>query len=92
MAKRPKEPSGSWRDHVRPGRKHSHVFSSTQVTVGAIHMAGLIAGILATDKMKSPGARWTAIAAFGVATGIGEAIWRERIERERGKPERLEPE
>ena len=53
-------------------------------------MAGMIAGILAADRMKSPGARWSAIAGFGVATGIGEAIWRERIERERDERDRPE--
>ncbi|MBY0504433.1 MAG: hypothetical protein K2X03_11010 [Bryobacteraceae bacterium] len=47
----------------------------------------MIAGILAADKMKDPGARWSAIAGFGVASGIGEAIWRERIEREREEQE-----
>jgi hypothetical protein len=72
-----------------PYRRHRHpAFSNAHVTVGAIHMAGMIAGILATDKMKEPGARWSAIAGFGVATGIGEAIWRDRIERERERDER----
>ena len=51
-------------------------------------MAGMIAGLLAADKMKEPGARWSAIAGFGVATGIGEALWREHIEREQGDNER----
>lgn len=32
--------------------------------------------------MKEPGARWSAIAGFGIASGIGETIWRERVERE----------
>jgi hypothetical protein len=50
-----------------------------------IHIAGLIAGVLATDKMKDPSARWATIAAFGVATGIGETIWRDHIERERAE-------
>jgi hypothetical protein len=74
-----------------PRRRHSS-FSSAHVTMGAIHMAGMIAGILAADRMKSPGARWSAIAGFGVATGIGEAMWRERIERERDGQERGERE
>lgn len=51
-------------------------------------MAGMIAEILAADKMKDPGARWSAIAGFGIASGIGEALWRERIEREREDKER----
>ena len=92
MAKRPKEPSGSWREHVRPGREHSRVFSSAQITVGAIHMAGIIAGILAADKMKSPSARWSAIAGFGIATGIGEGMWRNHVEHERGTQKPIEPE
>ena len=82
----------SWRHRVSPPRPRHHAFSSSHVTIGAIHMAGMIAGILAADKMKSPGARWSAIAAFGVATGIGEAMWRERIERERSEQESLERE
>ena len=53
-------------------------------------MAGMIVGILAADRMKSPGARWSAIAGFGVATGIGEAIWRERMESERDEVDRLD--
>ena len=52
-----------------------------------IHMAGMIAGLMAADKMKDPSARWAAIAAFGVATGAGETIWRDHIEREREKAE-----
>ncbi|MFN9299319.1 MAG: hypothetical protein ACK6DZ_16630 [Acidobacteriota bacterium] len=35
--------------------------------------------------MKSASARWSAIAAFGIATGIGEAMWRNRINQERGE-------
>lgn len=81
-------PPISWRGKVRPGRRHTSGFSGAHVTMGAIHMAGIVAGILAADKMKSPSARWSAIAGFGVATGIGEAMWRERIERERESPER----
>ena len=46
-------------------------------------MAGMIAGLLAADKMQSAGARWSAIAGFGVATGIGKALWQERMDRER---------
>ena len=85
-------PPPSWQQRVAqpaPHRRHHHPpFSNAHVTVGAIHMAGMIAGILAADKMKEPGARWSAIAGFGVATGIGEAIWREKIERERNDQER----
>ena len=53
-------------------------------------MAGMLAGILAADKMSDPSARWSAIAGFGVATGVGEAMWRERIERERDEQENME--
>ena len=83
-------PPPSWQYRVsqpRPRRRPHHAFSRGTVTVGAIHMGGMLAGILAADKMKEPGARWSAIAGFGVATGIGEAIWRERIERERDEEE-----
>jgi len=87
MTHNPQNPPPSWRQKVAkpaPHRGHRHpAFSNAHVTIGAIHMAGMIAGILAADKMKEPGARWSAIAGFGVATGIGEAIWRERIERQR---------
>lgn len=85
----------SWQQRVsppRPHRRHQHAFARGTVTVGAIHMAGMIAGILAADKMKDPGARWSAIAGFGVATGVGEAMWRERIERERDEEEQRERE
>lgn len=79
-----KVPPASWQHRVsHPRRRHHHGFSSGTVTVGAIHMAGMIAGILAADRMREPAARWSAIAGFGIATGIGEALWRERIERER---------
>jgi len=64
----------SWQHRVsrsRPRRRQS-AFSSAHVTMGAIHMAGMVAGILAADHMKSPGTRWSAIAGFGVATGIGD--------------------
>ena len=68
--------------------KHRHAFAHSQVSMGVmIHMAGMIAGLLATDKMKDPSARWAEIAAFGVATGVGETIWRDHIEREREKGE-----
>ena len=92
MTHTPSTPPPSWRHKVAkpaPRNKHRYpAFSNAHVTVGAIHMAGMIGGILAADKMKEPGARWSAIAGFGVATGIGEAIWRERIERERERDER----
>jgi hypothetical protein len=91
MARRPKEPSSSWREHIRPGRRHSHVFSSAHITMGAIHMAGMIVGILAADKMKSPGARWSAIAGFGIATGIGEILWRDYIDPKRGEQPGVDP-
>jgi len=92
MAKHIDTPPGSWREKVRPGRKHHHVVSSAHITMGAIHMGGMLAGILAADQMKSPSARWSAIAAFGIATGIGEVIWRERMERQRDEREDPEPE
>ena len=73
--------------------KHRHAFAHSQVSMGVmIHMAGMIAGLLATDKMKDPSARWAAIAAFGVATGVGETIWRDHIEREQAKREQLQAE
>lgn len=92
----PAEPPGSslpsWRHRVsaeRSGRRHHSGFARAHVTMGAIHMAGMVTGLLAADHMKSPSARWSAIAGFGIATGIGEAIWRDRIERERNNtPER----
>ena len=48
-------------------------------------MANLIVGMLATDRMKDPAARWATITGLGIASGIGETIWRDRIERERGQ-------
>ena len=80
-------PPKSWREKTRPGRKHSHVFSTASVTIGAIHMGGMLAGILAADQMKSPSARWSAIAGFGIATGIGEALWRDYIDPTRNEQE-----
>ncbi|MEQ1883700.1 MAG: hypothetical protein ABL967_01470 [Bryobacteraceae bacterium] len=83
----------SWQHRVtqsRPRRRHGVAFSSGHITVGAIHMAGMIVGILAADRMQSPGARWSAIAGFGIASGIGEAIWREHIERERDEQEGMD--
>ncbi len=72
---------------------HRHAFAHSQVSMGVmIHMAGMITGLLATDKMKDPSARWAAIAAFGVATGIGETIWRDHIEREREEREQTQTE
>lgn len=66
--------------------KRRHAFAHSQVSMGVmIHMAGMIAELLATDKMRDPSARWAAIAAFGVATGVGETIWRDHIERERAE-------
>jgi hypothetical protein len=46
-------------------------------------MAGMVAGLLAADKMKSPSARWSAIVGFGIATGIGEMLWRDYIDPDR---------
>ena len=91
MTDRFNAPPPSWQQRVsqpRPHRRHHHAFASGTVTVGAIHMGGMLAGILAADKMKDPAARWSAIAGFGVATGVGEAMWRERIEREREQNEK----
>ena len=85
MTDRSNAPPPSWQQRTsqpRSRRRHHHAFARGTVTVGAIHMGGMLAGILAADKMKDPSARWSAIAGFGVATGIGEALWRERIERE----------
>ncbi len=73
--------------------KHRHAFSQSHVSMGVmVHMAGMIVGVLATDKMKEPSARWATIAGFGVATGIGEAIWRDHIEREREEREQAQTE
>lgn len=83
MTKQNLPPTGSWREKVRPGRKHHHVFSSAHITMGVIHLGGMLAGLLAADQMKSPTARWSAIAGFGIATGIGEAMWRNHIDPER---------
>ncbi len=86
MTDRSDSPPPSWQHRVSPSRprqRHRHAFSGGTVTVGAIHIAGLIAGVLAADKMREPAARWSAIAGFGIATGIGQAIWRERMERAR---------
>ena len=64
--------------------KRRHAFTNSRVSMGAmIRLAGTIAGILATDKIKDPSVRWSTIAAFGVATGIAEDLWRDHIERER---------
>ena len=66
--------------------KHKHAFANSRVSMGVmIHMAGMITGILATDKMKDPSARWAAITAFGVGTGIGETMWRDHIEWQRAQ-------
>ena len=95
MTDRSNAPPPSWQHKVsqsRHGRRHHQAFARGTVTVGAIHMAGMLAGILAADKMKDPGARWSAIAGFGVASGVGEAMWRERIEREREELEERERE
>ena len=78
-------PPTAWRQTVSPQRKHGHAFSNSHVSLGAIHMANLIVGMMATDRMKDPAARWATITGLGIASGIGETIWRERIERERGK-------
>ena len=86
MDNRPPIPQTSWRQTVSPPhRKHRHAFSNSHVSLGAIHMANLIVGMLATDRMKDPAARWATITGLGIASGIGETIWRERIERERGQ-------
>lgn len=77
--------SGHWRRVARPNEPHP-LFSRAHVQLGAIHAAGILVGMLAADQMKSASARWSAIAAFGIATGIGEAIWRNRINQERGEP------
>ena len=48
-------PPPSWQHRVSPSRprpRHRHAFSGGTVTVGAIHIAGLIAGVLAADKMR----------------------------------------
>jgi hypothetical protein len=91
MNDRPNPPP-TWQQrvaHPHPRRRHHHAFARGSVTLGAIHMGGMLAGILAADRMKDPSARWGAIAGFGVATGIGEAMWRERIEREREEEDRI---
>ena len=73
--------------------KHRHAFSQSHVSMGVmIHMAGMIVGVLATDKMKDPSARWATIAGFGVATGIGEMIWRDHMERKREEREQSQAE
>lgn len=70
--------------HTTRSRRHQFsAFSRGSVMLGAIHIGGMLAGILAADRMKAPGSRWSAIAGFGIATGIGEAIWREYVERQR---------
>ena len=89
MTEKPPVPPKSWRQTVAPHRRHRQAFSRSTVSMGAmIHMAGMVVGALATDKMKDPSTRWATIAGFGVATGIGETIWRDRIEREREERER----
>jgi hypothetical protein len=55
--------------------------------MGAVHAATLLATVLATDKMQDPHTRWATIAGIGIASGIGETIWREHIERKREKKE-----
>ncbi len=74
----------SHQQRIAHRRRHPFsAFSRGSVMLGAVHVGGMLAGILAADRMKAPGARWSAIAGFGVATGIGEAIWREYVERQR---------
>ena len=85
MSNRPPIPPAYWQQTVSPHRKHRQAFSNSHVSLGAIHMANLIVGMMATDRMKDPAARWATITGLGIANGIGETIWRERIERERGK-------
>ena len=80
-------------DGLHPGaaqtpHAYKRAFALSSVSMGVmIHMAGMVIGALANDKMKDPSARWATIAAFGVATGIGETIWRDHIERERAERE-----
>jgi len=42
--------------------------------------------------MGNPSTRRATIAGFGLTTGIGETIWRDRIERERDEEDRTRPE
>jgi len=84
------DPPPSWRHRVAPHRAHRQGFARSHVSMGAMHAATLLATILATDKMKDPQARWVTIAGLGIASSIGEGIWREYIERERGNLERSE--
>ncbi len=91
MNDQPLLPSASWRHAVSlpPRRRHRHAFSRSTVSMGAlIHVTGMMAGLLATDRMRDPSTRWATIAGFGLATGIGETIWRERIEAEREREEK----
>ena len=80
-------------DGLHPGAAQTlhanrRAFTNSSVSMGVmIHMAGLVIGALATDKMRDPSARWATIAAFGVATGIGETIWRDHIVREQAERE-----
>jgi hypothetical protein len=77
MTDRSNSPPPSWQHRVgarRPRRGHEG-FSSARVTMGAIHMAGMIVGILAADRMKSPGARWSAIAGFSYASRAREVTF-----------------
>ena len=70
---------------------HRQSFANPRISMGVmIHMAGMVASILSADKMKDPAARWAAIAAFGIATGIGESIWRDDIDRERDENNQLQ--
>jgi hypothetical protein len=53
MTDRSELPPSSWQHRVsqpRPRRRQHHAFARGTVTVGAIHMAGMLAGILAADK------------------------------------------
>ena len=72
---------------------HRQSFANSRISMGVmIHMGGMVAGLLAADKMKDPAVRWGAISAFGIATGIGESIWRDHIERERDAIAGVQPE
>jgi hypothetical protein len=88
MSNHSDRPATLWQRRVfdsRFPRRNRPLFSTAHITLGAVHAAGMLAGILAVDRMRSPAARWSAIAGFGIAIGIGEAIWRQPIERERGE-------
>ena len=97
MSDKPNPPPAYWQQRVAgpypyPRQPYSPSFTRGTVTLGAIHGAGVLAGLLAADKMKEPQARWSAILGFGVATGIGEQMWRERVAQERARQNSRKPE